>query len=366
MLLVSVFLLSGPLGHAEPVAQQVATIASDLTEYSPGDTVTLTGGGWTPQETVTIVLHRDPFLHPDTVLTSVADASGTITNTSFAPALDDIGVTFFVTASGSQSGLQAFTTFDAKAKKLTWSGAVSTDWNTAGNWDNGVPTASEEAQIPAGLSRYPVIGSNVSVAKVTLESGTGALLTVSGGTLSVSDDITLETGATFNQSGGTVDTGDFVTAAGSSSTQSGGTLRIFRDFKNSGNFNATAGTIVFADNGEDSTPPARTSSSTSSSTAPATTSPRRTAEIRVRGNWTMDGVAEPAGQEQQRHVQRERRADHHRRGGDHLPPPGRGQAVRRRHPCPPGTGRERRHEGVERHARSRHVHTQSFGTTRRG
>src|SRR6187431_2994313 len=98
VLLVLVFLLSGPLWHAEPVAQQVATIASDLTEYSPGDTVTLTGGGWTPQETVTIVLHREPLVHPDTVLTSVANTSGTITNTSFAPSLDDIGVTFFVTA----------------------------------------------------------------------------------------------------------------------------------------------------------------------------------------------------------------------------------------------------------------------------
>ncbi len=123
VLLVSVFLLSGPLGHAEPVAQpiaaiaqQVATIASDLPDYSPGDTVTLTGSGWTPDETVTIVLHRDPFVHPDTVLTSVADANGTITNTSFAPALDDLGVTFFVTATGSQSGLQATTTFKAKKR----------------------------------------------------------------------------------------------------------------------------------------------------------------------------------------------------------------------------------------------------------
>ena len=125
VLLVSVFLLSGPLGHAEPVAQpiatiaqQVATIASDRTDYPPGDTVTLTGGGWTPQETVTIVLHRDPFLHPDNVLTSVADANGTITNTSFRAALDDFGVTFFVTATGSQSGLQATTTFKAAETSL--------------------------------------------------------------------------------------------------------------------------------------------------------------------------------------------------------------------------------------------------------
>ena len=159
------FLLSGPLGHAEPVAQRVATIASDLTEYSPGDTVTLTGGGWTPQETVTIVLHRQPLVHPDTVLTSVADASGTITNTSFAPALDDIGVTFFVTASGSAVRPAGLHHLRCQGEKITWSGAVSTDWNTAGNWDNGVPTASEEAQIPAGRSRYPVIGSNASVSR---------------------------------------------------------------------------------------------------------------------------------------------------------------------------------------------------------
>ena len=66
-------------------AQAAATITSDLPDYEPGQTVTLTGSGWTPGETVTIVLHRQPLVQPDTVLTAVADASGTITNTSFAP-----------------------------------------------------------------------------------------------------------------------------------------------------------------------------------------------------------------------------------------------------------------------------------------
>ena len=82
--LALVVVLTGLVGHA----LTVATIASDLPEYFPGETVTLTGAGWTPGETVTIVLHRDPFVQPDTVLTSVADASGTITNTSFTPAPD--------------------------------------------------------------------------------------------------------------------------------------------------------------------------------------------------------------------------------------------------------------------------------------
>ena len=78
-----------------------------------------------------------PSCTPTTVLTSVADANGTITNTSFAPALDDLGVTFFVTATGSQSGLQATTTFDTRAADTTWTGVVSTDWNTASQLEPG-------------------------------------------------------------------------------------------------------------------------------------------------------------------------------------------------------------------------------------
>ena len=70
LLLVLAFLLAGLVGHTrlatDPLAvdvsaQAVATIASDLPEYSPGETVTLTGSGWTPGETVTIVLHRQPL-----------------------------------------------------------------------------------------------------------------------------------------------------------------------------------------------------------------------------------------------------------------------------------------------------------------
>jgi hypothetical protein len=46
LLLVAVFLLSGPLGARDPWRSrcgdrwQVAVIASDLTDYTPGDTVT--------------------------------------------------------------------------------------------------------------------------------------------------------------------------------------------------------------------------------------------------------------------------------------------------------------------------------------
>ena len=140
-----------------------------------------------PDETVTIVLHRDPFLHPDVVLTSVADAGGTITNTSFAPRPDDIDVTFFVTATGSQSGLQATATF--RGAKPTWTGAVSDGLEHRRQLEPaGVPDSNDNVTIPASVAsgRYPVVSSTPhSPSNVTLAAGGGTQpsLTVSGGTL---------------------------------------------------------------------------------------------------------------------------------------------------------------------------------------
>ena len=166
LLLLSALLLAGLVGltglATDPFvvdvsAQAAATITSDRTDYALGQTVTLTGSGWTPGETVTIVLHRQPLLHPDTVLTAVADASGTITLSSFAPAPDEIGVTFFVTATGSVSGLQATTTFDRQGKSKIWVGALSTDWNTPGNWNTGaVPGSGDDVTIPANVRKRPL------------------------------------------------------------------------------------------------------------------------------------------------------------------------------------------------------------------
>src|SRR2546428_11194029 len=63
----------------------------------------------------------------------------------------------------------------------TWTGNVSTDWPTAGNWNtNSVPLASDKAIIPAGRARYPVLsGTKKSVGSLQIDSG--ASLTVSAG-----------------------------------------------------------------------------------------------------------------------------------------------------------------------------------------
>ena len=60
----------------------------------------------------------------------------------------------------------------------TWSGNISADWNTAGNWNNGVPSQYLDAVIPNGCSRYPVVStaSNATCKNLTVQSS--ASLTV--------------------------------------------------------------------------------------------------------------------------------------------------------------------------------------------
>ncbi|WP_171025636.1 Kelch repeat-containing protein [Hymenobacter jeollabukensis] len=68
----------------------------------------------------------------------------------------------------------------------TWTGGVSTDWYTAGNWSNGVPDVTKYAVVPGGRSRYPVIGSGTATArKMTLNAG--ARLNLNGGRLDLVD-----------------------------------------------------------------------------------------------------------------------------------------------------------------------------------
>jgi hypothetical protein len=106
-----------------------ATVKTDKDDYPPGMTVVITGAGWQPGETVRLTLHMDPVRESDTELSAVADASGNITNTDFAPADYDVGVRFVLTAIGQSSGRRAQTTFTDG--KTTITGTVKS--SAAGN-----------------------------------------------------------------------------------------------------------------------------------------------------------------------------------------------------------------------------------------
>lgn len=239
----------------------------------------------------------------------------------------------------------------AAAATKTWTGATDSDWTKGTNWGGTAPASGDTANIPGGLTNYPIITSSITIATLNINSaGSGASVTVSsGGTLNVSSALTVNAngiltvnggtilcagtltdsatvsissgtihmasalattpsasivigaGDTLTQSGGAVDTRDLTTTAGSPNgtyNQSNGTLKIYRDFKSSGTFNGTGGTVEFA-------------AAPTSGTWPATTGPTQffnvlmsvdpsfdqnaALSISVAGDWTANVAVNPSG-----------------------------------------------------------------------
>ena len=65
-----------------------------------------------------------------------------------------------------------------------WTGSVSTAWNTAGNWTDGVPDATDDVFIPDVTNDPSIISSGCVAKSVTIQTG-GALSLSSTGVLSI-------------------------------------------------------------------------------------------------------------------------------------------------------------------------------------
>lgn len=97
----------------------------------------------------------------------------------------------------SSNNLDAFIIAN-DATNTTWLGGqlgLLTDWNTAANWTDGVPTSTTTVSIPSGTTYNPLIsGSDRVAGNVTIVSG--AILTIGdGGSLMVSGVLANEAGA---------------------------------------------------------------------------------------------------------------------------------------------------------------------------
>ena len=70
----------------------------------PYETVTISGSGWQPGETVHLRVSEDADTHSDWELEAIADEFGNIVNAEFYPREDDIyhhiGMRFYLTAIG--------------------------------------------------------------------------------------------------------------------------------------------------------------------------------------------------------------------------------------------------------------------------
>jgi large repetitive protein len=114
------FLATGGTNLASTELYGFATVKTDAADYPPGSTVTITGSGWQPGETVALTLVESPLFDSHGPYDVIADGNGNISDSSFVPDEHDLNIRFYLTAVGSQSGAQAQNTFtDAKPNTVT-------------------------------------------------------------------------------------------------------------------------------------------------------------------------------------------------------------------------------------------------------
>src|SRR5207249_563159 len=124
------------------------TLRSDKLDYAPGETVTLMGEGWRPNEQVAINI-RESSGDPDTNLTATADANGAFTNSEFQtnPDRSDVGVRFLATATGLASRWTAQTTFSDTAQFTATINPTSATVNTATTYTLTVTNTSTAMEV---------------------------------------------------------------------------------------------------------------------------------------------------------------------------------------------------------------------------
>jgi hypothetical protein len=194
----TVVLLFAALAVPVAFAGSSPTIISDLPDYGPGATVTLTGTGWDPGESVHLLVNDDVGQTWSHTADVTADDQGSLGDTFQLP--DWFIATYFVTATGATSGTATTTFTDAT---YTVSGTnpvvVGSTWTYTGARTGCTPTAfhwsvAGQGGNPASAS---IVGSS-TVNPVTLNftsAGTGG-----GGTVRLT--FTVDTPATGSCAGG--------------------------------------------------------------------------------------------------------------------------------------------------------------------
>lgn len=168
------------------------TVATDKADYSPGDTVTVTGAGWQPNETIALVLTEDPAVHDPTLWNVAADSAGAFIDRSFTIEESHVGVAFSLVATGAASADTAQGTFtDGNFRVKTNFGTADVDWQAYGNLTcSPSPANPATVSISTGSSTLDDISSTESIwlSAKNLISGT-TFISWSNGSVDVTDII---------------------------------------------------------------------------------------------------------------------------------------------------------------------------------
>ncbi|KUG07328.1 nidogen-like domain-containing protein [Solirubrum puertoriconensis] len=130
-------------------------------------------------------------------------------------------VTFQVQDNGSPAQSQTYTVTvvvnPGAAANGTWTGAVSTAFNDPANWSNNVlPAATDNATIPAGVPRMPVLNTLAAVNNLTVANG-ASLTIADAGALTLTGNLA---------NSGTISGGGTILTAGPSAQTLGGSSLI--------------------------------------------------------------------------------------------------------------------------------------------
>jgi hypothetical protein len=100
-----------------------ATVKTDRTDYLPDMPVNITGTGWVPGESVHVNIVNNDITRMS--IDTVANGWGNISDSTFAPIGTDLGETFYLTATGSQSTAQTKFTDGTLIVTVTGPGTVT-------------------------------------------------------------------------------------------------------------------------------------------------------------------------------------------------------------------------------------------------
>ncbi len=234
-----------------------ATVKTDFADYAPGDTVTITGSGWVPNETVTLALVEDPLRDIHTLHAVTADASGNIISTEFKPDQDDLNVRFYLTATGSLSQAQtSFTDALTNTDTMIKSKRNPSNLGDSVTFEATVVKHSDKTKVTSGTVTF-ALGGNANCSGTIFGTSTldalgqasASYQFTSAGSFTVRACYTDTPPATFNSSGDnlsqTVNATAATTTAAGNATATYGDTSVTLSAAVTSNSSVNTGTVTF-------------------------------------------------------------------------------------------------------------------------
>jgi hypothetical protein len=155
------------------------SVTTDKTDYVPGDTVIVSGTGWQPNETISLLLTESPAVHDPTLWNVIADSLGAFVDRSFAIEPSHLGVAFQLIATGAASADTAQGTFtDGGLSAKTNLGSSNLSWERyTNNSCSGSSASSSSTSINSTGSPEEIInpfpaGGSIKAIGLSAPAGT--------------------------------------------------------------------------------------------------------------------------------------------------------------------------------------------------